>query len=230
MARLNANLAAIEVVQALRAESRAATPAEQEILAGWSGWGAVAAVFEEKPGEDRAFTQGRQQLRTLLTDKEYAAARRNTVNAHYTGTALARAMWSGLAAFGFSGGRVLEPGCGSGNFIGLAPLGTAMAGIELDPVTAHVAAALYPHAQIRNESFADTQLPEGSFDAAIGNVPFGKIHLNDSRYNPGRRYPIHTHFVLKSAALVRPGGWIALITSRYTLDGTGETPSRPAAS
>ena len=222
MARLNANLAAIEVVQALRAVSRAATPAEQEILAGWSGWGAVAAVFEEKPGEDRAFTQGRQQLRALLTDKEYAAARRNTVNAHYTGTALARAMWSGLAAFGFSGGRVLEPGCGSGNFIGLAPLGTAMAGIELDPVTAHVAAALYPHAQIRNESFADTQLPEGSFDAAIGNVPFGKIHLNDSRYNPGRRYPIHTHVVLKSAALVRPGGWIALITSRYTLDGTGE--------
>ena len=74
---------------------------------------------------------------------------------------------------------------------------------------------------IRNESFADTQLPEGSFDAAIGNVPFGKIHLNDSRHNLGRRHPIHTHFVLKSAALVRPGGWIALITSHYTLDGTG---------
>ena len=222
MARLNANLAAIEVVQALRAESRAATPAEQEILAGWSGWGAVSAVFEEKPGEDGAFAPARQQLRTLLTDKEYAAARRNTINAHYTSPALARAMWDGLAAFGFSGGRVLEPGCGSGNFIGLAPLGTAMAGIELDPVTAHVAAALYPHAQIRNESFADTQLPEGSFDAAVGNVPFGKIHLNDSRYNPDRRHPIHTHFVLKSAALVRPGGWMALITSRYTLDGTGE--------
>ena len=176
----------------------------------------------EKPGEDRAFAPARQKLRTLLTDKEYAAARRNTLNAHYTGTALAQAMWDGLAAFGFTGGRVLEPGCGSGNFIGLAPLGTAMAGIELDPVTAHVAAALYPHAQIRNESFADTQLPEGSFDAAIGNVPFGKIHLNDARYNPSRRYPIHTHFLLKSAALVRPGGLIALITSRYTLDGVSE--------
>jgi hypothetical protein len=97
-----------------------------------------------------------------------------------------------------------------------------MTGIELDPVTAHVAAALYPHAQVRNESFADTQLPEGSFDAAIGNVPFGKIHLLDHRYNPDRTHPIHTHFIIKSAALVRPGGWIALITSRYTLDGTGQ--------
>ena len=102
VARLEANLAAIKVVKALQAETRAATPAEQEILARWSGWGAVAAVFEEKPDESRAFTQGRQQLKTLLTDKEYAAARRNTINAHYTGTALAQAMWDGLAAFGFA--------------------------------------------------------------------------------------------------------------------------------
>ena len=222
MARLEANLAAIKVVRALQAETRAATPAEQEILARWSGWGAVPAVFEGKPDESRALTQGRQQLTTLLTDKEYAAARRNTINAHYTGTALAQAMWDGLAAFGFAGGRVLEPGCGAGTFIGLAPLGTAMVGIELDPVTAHVAAALYPHAQIRNEDFADTTLREGSFDAAVGNVPFGNIHMKDPRHNPDRKYPIHTHFLLKSAALVRPGGWLALITSRYTLDGTGE--------
>ncbi len=222
VARLEANLAAIKVVKALQAETRAATPAEQEILARWSGWGAVPAVFEGKPDESRALTQGRQQLTTLLTDKEYAAARRNTINAHYTGTALAQAMWDGLAAFGFAGGRVLEPGCGAGTFIGLAPLGTAMVGIELDPVTAHVAAALYPHAQIRNEDFADTTLREGSFDAAVGNVPFGNIHMKDPRHNPDRKYPIHTHFLLKSAALVRPGGWLALITSRYTLDGTGE--------
>ena len=222
VARLEANLAAIKVVRVLQAETRAATPAEQEILARWSGWGAVPAVFEGKPDESRALTQGRQQLTTLLTDKEYAAARRNTINAHYTGTALAQAMWDGLAAFGFAGGRVLEPGCGAGTFIGLAPLGTAMVGIELDPVTAHVAAALYPHAQIRNEDFADTTLREGSFDAAVGNVPFGNIHMKDPRHNPDRKYPIHTHFLLKSAALVRPGGWLALITSRYTLDGTGE--------
>ena len=222
VARLEANLAAIKVVKALQAETRTATPAEQEILARWSGWGAVPAVFEGKPDESGALTQGRQQLTTLLTDKEYAAARRNTINAHYTGTALAQAMWDGLAAFGFAGGRVLEPGCGAGTFIGLAPLGTATVGIELDPVTAHVAAALYPHAQIRNEDFADTTLREGSFDAAVGNVPFGNIHMKDPRYNPNRKYPIHTHFLLKSAALVRPGGWLALITSRYTLDGTGE--------
>jgi len=134
VARLDANLAAIKVVKELQAEGRAATPAEQEVLARWSGWGAVAAVFADKPGEDRAFAPARQQLRTLLTDKEYAAARLNTINAHYTGPVLAQAMWDGLAAFGFTGGRVLEPGCGSGNFVGLAPLGTAMAGIELDPV------------------------------------------------------------------------------------------------
>jgi N12 class adenine-specific DNA methylase/predicted ABC-type ATPase len=210
------------VVRALRAESRAATPQEQDLLSGWSGWGAVKTVFDDKPGQPASLIAGREQLRELLTGSEYAAARRNTINAHYTGTALARAMWDGLAAFGFRGGRVLEPGCGSGNFIGLAPLGTAMTGIELDPVTAQVAAALYPHAQIRNESFADTDLPEGSMDAAIGNVPFGKIHLGDLRYNPARAYPIHTHFILKAAALVRPGGLIALVTSRYTLDGTGE--------
>jgi N12 class adenine-specific DNA methylase len=218
VARLDANLAAIRVVKTLQAESRPATPGEQEILARWSGWGAVSAVFEEKPGESRALTEGREQLRALLSDKEYAAARRNTINAHYTSPALAQAMWDGLAAFGFRGGRVLEPGCGAGTFIGLAPPGTAMVGIELDPVTAHITAALYPHAQIRNENFADTQMPEGSFDAVIGNVPFGSIHMTDPRYNPGRRHPIHTHFLLKSAALVRPGGWIALITSRYTLD------------
>jgi len=218
VARLEANLAAISVVKALQAEGRPATPAEQEILARWSGWGAVSAVFEEEPGESRTLARGREQLRKLLSDKEYAAARRNTINAHYTSPALAQAMWDGLAALGFHGGRVLEPGCGAGTFIGLAPLGTAMVGIELDPVTAHIAAALYPHAQVRNEDFADTQLPEGSFDAVIGNVPFGSIHMKDPRYNPGRKHPIHTHFLLKSAALVRPGGWIALITSRYTMD------------
>jgi N12 class adenine-specific DNA methylase/superfamily I DNA/RNA helicase len=219
--RLEANLAAIEVVKALQADGRSATPAEQEILARWSGWGAVAAVFEDKPGQSPTLTEGRQQLRTLLTDTEYAAARRNTINAHYTGTALAQAMWDGLAAFGFAGGRVLEPGCGAGTFIGLAPLGTAMVGIELDPVTAQVAAALYPHADIRSEDFAASTLMEGTFDAVIGNVPFGKIHMADPRYNRGRKDPIHTHFLLKSAALVRPGGWVALITSRHTLDGTG---------
>lgn len=147
----------------------------------------------------------------------------STVNAHYTSPAIVQAMWDGLAAFGFAGGRVLEPGCGSGNFIGLAPRGTAMVGIELDPVTASIARALYPHAQVRCEDFARTQdLRPGSFDAAIGNVPFGGMHKRDPKYNPLRQDPIHTHFIHKAADLTAPGGLVAMITSRYTLDGSGQ--------
>ena len=223
MARLKANLAAIKVVKALQAETRAATPAEQEILARWSGWGAVAAVFEGKPGESRALTQGRQQLRTLLTDKEYAAARRNTINAHYTGTALAQAMWDGLAAFGFS--RRAGPGArmrGRERSSGWRRWERRWSASSWTRSPRMSPPRCTRTRRSATRDFADTQLPEGSFDAAVGNVPFGKIHMNDPRYNPGRRYPIHTHFLLKSAALVRPGGWIALITSRYTLDGTGE--------
>jgi N12 class adenine-specific DNA methylase len=178
-------------------------------------------VFPAKKGQPSRFPAEHAELGSLLAPEEYNAARLNTVNAHYTDTAIAQAMWDGLARFGFTGGRVFEPGCGSGNFIGLAPLGTAMVGVELDPVTARISAAMYPHAQIRPENFKDTRLPEGSFDAAIGNVPFGKIHLKDPKYNPGRRDPIHTYFIRKSAALVRPGGLLALITSRYTMDGEG---------
>ena len=221
VARLQANLAAIRVVKALQAESRPATAAEQKILSGWSGWGAVAQVFPRKQGEPSRFPAEHEELRALLTAEEYEAARLTVVNAHYTSPAIAQAMWDGMAAFGFSGGDVLEPGCGAGTFIGLAPPGTAMVGIELDPITAQVAAALYPHARIRCESFADTADPEGSFDAAIGNVPFGSFHIRDVRYNPVRKHPIHTHFVLKAAGLTRRGGLVALITSRHTMDSTG---------
>jgi N12 class adenine-specific DNA methylase len=213
-ARVDANLRALAVVRALRDEQRPATPEEQQILARWSAWGAVPMVFDESRPE---WALAREQLRSLLDEVAYAAARRTTINAHYTDPAYVREMWAALTRLGFTRGRVLEPGCGAGTFIGMAPAGAELYGVELDPTSAAIAAALYPHATVRAESFADTRLPDGTFDAAIGNVPFGSVRLRDPVHNPGN-HSLHTHFILKSLALTRPGGLVALLTSRYTLD------------
>lgn len=224
VARVLANLAAIRLVRTLQAEQRPATRDEQQVLARWSGWGAVPAVFDERevvdgrPGPGVAFQWARDELRQLLTDGEYRAARTNTINAHFTDAGLVEAIWTGMDRLGFVGGRVLEPGCGSGNFIGLAPPTASMVGVEVDPTTAAIAAALYPHARVLEESFAATQMAPASFAAAVGNVPFGSLRLRDPKYNPGRRLPIHTHFIAKALDFVQPGGMLALITSRYTMD------------
>jgi N12 class adenine-specific DNA methylase len=195
-------------------DGRPATGAEQAVLARWSGWGAVPEVFDPRRPE---YTPARVELASLLTPEELAAAARNTLNAHYTDAALVRAIWSGVQQLGFTGGRVLEPGCGSGNFIAFAPPGAQMTGIELEPVTAQIAAALYPDAQILAESFADTRAADGFFDLAIGNVPFGAIRLNDRRHNRGG-HSIHGHFIVKALHLTRPSGLVAVLTSRYTMD------------
>ena len=160
-----------------------------------------------------------------MTEQEYTAARRTTVNAHYTDPAYVTAMWNALQDLGFAGGRVLEPGCGSGTFIGLAPAGAQMTGVELDPVTARIAAALYPRADIRAESFAETRYPAGFFDAAIGNVPFAEVRLHDPRYNPGR-HALHNHFIVKALELTRPGGMVAVLTSSFTMDGQNPAARR----
>ncbi|WP_328384361.1 AAA family ATPase (plasmid) [Micromonospora zamorensis] len=165
-------------------------------------------------------------MRDLLGDDGYRAARATTLNAHYTHAGYVEAVWSALGQLGFTGGTVLEPGCGIGPFIGLAPEGARPVGIELDPITAWFAQALYPQAQIRPESFADTRVAEGGFDAVIGNVPFGQHKLHDPAHNPGRQHPIHNHFILKSLRATRPGGLVALITSRYTMDGKGDGHQR----
>jgi N12 class adenine-specific DNA methylase len=212
--RIVANLAALRALRQIQADQRPATPGEQAFLARWSGWGAVPQIFDE---ESSRFTTEREELRSLLTDAEYAAARRTTINAHYTDAALVQAMWAAVRQLGFAEGRVLEPGCGSGNFIGFAPPGAQIIGVELDPVTAGIAAALYPEAEIRSESFADTRLPGSSFDLVIGNVPFGQARLHDPRYNSAG-HSIHNHFIIKSLHLTRPGGLVAVLTSRYTLD------------
>ena len=222
---MRANLAAVTTVRALEAEDRGATPDEQAVLARWSGWGAIPGVFDER---DERFAEARAELQAMLHEDEYRAAARNTLNAHYTDAAYVQAIWAGLERLGFKGGRVLEPGCGSGTFIGFAPAGAEMTGVELDPTTAGICRALYPGSTVLAESFADTRAPEGVFDAAVGNVPFGRFSLSDPVHNPGG-HSIHNHFLLKSLHLTRPGGMVALLTSRYTLDAQNPAARRELA-
>ncbi|MEV0487374.1 helicase-related protein [Streptomyces sp. NPDC050508] len=215
--RVKANIAAIETLRRLEAENRPATAAEQETLARWSGWGATPQVFVDDPKPEFAALQ--KKLRELLSDKEWDAARENTLNAHYTDPAIVQGVWNAVRELGFDGGNVLEPGSGSGNFIGYAPENAEMTGVELDPITAGIAKALYPHATVRNEGFEETRAADGTFDMAIGNVPFGDYQVVDLRHNKGG-HNIHNHFILKSLDLTRPGGLVAVVTSRYTMDGS----------
>ena len=231
MAKLRANLAALRTLREVQAAGRPATRQEQAVLARWASWGAVPGVFESRTNHpDYArFAQQRAELRELLSPEEYAAAELTTLNAHYTDAAYVRAIWDAVRELGFDGGTVLEPGCGSGNFIGLAPPQARVVGVELDPVTAGIAAALYSHAEIRTESFADTRAPSGAFDLAVGNVPFGKVRLADRRHNPGRQHALHNHFIIKSLHLTRPGGLVAVLTSRYTMDAANPAARREMA-
>ncbi|MGW1871702.1 UvrD-helicase domain-containing protein [Streptomyces sp. NPDC001975] len=215
----------MHVVLRLRAEDRPATDAERQVLQQWTGWGATPYLFDERKKFAAMFAAERAHLRDILSDDEYAKARSSTLNAHYTDPAYARVVWQALQRFGVPAGaqlRVLEPGVGAGRFLADAPADAEIVGVEVDPITAAVARALYPNAQILTESFADTRPPEEDFDVVVGNVPFGKYKVTDRKYNPGRRHSIHNHFILKSLALTRPGGIVVLITSRYTLDGTDE--------
>ena len=140
------------------------TAAEQQTLACWSGWGAIADVFDTRKD---TYQSQREYLKEVLGQRQYRAASASTLNAHYTDPAIAEHMWKALQHAGFSGGRVLEPGCGSGTFIGLAPENAQMVGVEKDPISAAVAAHLYPSAQIRSEGFETTNVPNGSFAAVI---------------------------------------------------------------
>jgi len=173
VAKARANIEALRTLRALQAGGRPAGPAEQGVLARWSGWGALPEVFDEgRP----AWAWARDALGGLLDAAEMAAASRSTINAHYTSAEVVAELWRAVSDLGFSGGRVLEPGCGPLHFASLVPAqvagATQLVGVELDPTTAAIASALHPEAEVRAESFADTRLPEGSFDLAIGNVPF----------------------------------------------------------
>ena len=205
----------------LEREERSATAVERVTLAAWSSWGAVPEIFDVTRAE---WTGEREQLHELLGEQGSAAARRTTINAHYTHPAIARAMWALAAELGFEGGRVLEPGCGAGVFIGLAPPGAEMVGVELDDTTAAIAQQLYPGARIVSRSFAQYR-PRGTFDLVIGNVPFADVRLYDPVHNR-QQHSIHNHFIVKSLALTRPGGLAIVLSSRYTLDAANPAARR----
>lgn len=226
--RVRANLAALRIVRTLQHEQRPATADEQQVLARWSGWGAVPKVFDERDSEFDTFAWARTELAQLLSKEELDAAARNTLNAHYTDANLVAAIWDGITQLGFTGGRVLEPGCGSGTFLGMAPPSAQMVGVELEPITGAIARALYPQAQVRTESFADTRAARDTFDLAIGNVPFGRFTLTDKLHNPAG-HSIHNHFIIKSLHLTRPGGLVAVVTSQSTMDADNPAARREIA-
>ncbi|MER8103280.1 UvrD-helicase domain-containing protein [Kitasatospora sp. NPDC094016] len=216
-ARVKANIEAVRVLRRLEAEQRPATPQEQAVLARWSGWGATPQVFVDSPSGE--FAPLARELRSLLSDEDWERAADSTMNAHYTDPQIVQSVWGALRGLGFDGGEVLEPGAGSGNFIGNAPESAHVTGVEVDPITAGIAKALYPHAEIRAEGFEKTHLPDGTFDATVGNVPFGAYEVVDLRHNKGN-HRIHNAFILKSLDLTRPGGIVAVVTSRFTMDGS----------
>jgi N12 class adenine-specific DNA methylase len=185
-------------------------------------------VFDE--ADDR-FDVARDELRGLLgSDEAWAQARRTTLNAHYTSAEVVTAMWKAVGELGFDGhGRILEPGCGSGNFIGFAPGSAQPVGVELDPTTAEIARHLYgARATIHAEGFENLRADDGSFDVVIGNVPFAKVTPHDPRHNRGR-HALHNYFLVKSLHLLRPGGLVVALTSRYTLDARNPAARREMA-
>ncbi|MFA3899748.1 helicase-related protein [Rhodococcus qingshengii] len=224
-ARVTAKIEALRVLAAVTAQDRYATADEQAVLARWSSWGATPQVFDPRRDD---WAGEREQIRSLLDDSAWAQAQRTILNAHYTDPAIAAAMWKATMRAGFSGGRVLEPGCGSGTFIAHAPSSAQMVGVELDATTAAIAAALNPSAQIRAEGFEKTTAPASSFTAAIGNVPFGDYRLYDPVHNQAK-HSIHNHFIVKSLAMTAPGGYVTVLTSRYTLDAQNQRARRDIA-
>lgn len=227
-AQVAKNIAALSIEQKLRGTGTMATDSDREILAAYAGWGGVAEVFDERTtGTTREL---REELRDVLGTTEYNQARRSIDTAFYTPPELTAAVWELLDTAGLREGTVLEPGCGIGTFLTDAPEGVRTIGVELDPSSARIAAALHPQSQVRNESFAETDLPDGSVVAAVGNVPFGNFSLDDPVHN-ALGLPIHDHFISKSIALTAPGGYVAVVTSAGTADkptGAGEYGSRTA--
>jgi N12 class adenine-specific DNA methylase/SAM-dependent methyltransferase len=223
-ARVRANLAAI------RALRDPATPDRLAVMARYSGWGAAPEVFDDRPTKTAlALRWAREELETLLTEAEFRAANATILNAHYTDLAYVKAIWACAQRLGFSGGDVLEPGCGTGNFIGVAPGGADLTGVELDPVTAAIAAALYPSATVVCDDFTAARFPENSFSLVVGNVPFGDIQIPDKAYNPDSRHSIHNHCLIKALHLLQPGGVLIAFTSRYTMDARSPAARREMA-
>lgn len=210
------NMAAINLLKKLELDCRQATPEEQEALSKYVGWGGLADAFDEnKPAWANEF----QELYATLSPEEYAAARSSTLNAHYTSPAVIRAIYEAVENMGFQTGNILEPSMGVGNFFGLLPdnmAGSKLYGVELDSITGRIAKQLYPKADITVAGF-ETIDRHDFYDLAIGNVPFGQYQVNDRAYNK-LGFSIHNYFFAKALDQVRPGGVVAFVTSRYTMD------------
>ena len=213
------NMAAIHLLHELELEHRLATPEEQEVLARYVGWGGLSMAFDEN---NAAWAQEFKELNASLSPEEYRAAMESTLTAFYTPPVVIKAMYEALDHMGFSGGTILEPSCGTGNFIGLLPdrmAGSTLHGVEIDSLTGRIAKQLYQKASIAIEGFEQTKLPDDHFDVVVGNVPFGDFKVNDSRYN-AQKFLIHDYFFAKALDKVRSGGVVAFITSKGTMDKT----------
>ena len=216
-ARFNANIAAVETLKTIEAEGKTATPEEQKILSGYTGWGAIPQAFDPNNSD---WKNEYGKLKTVLDDAEYSDARRSTLNAHYTSPVVINAIYEGLANLGFEKGKILEPAMGIGNFFGVMPenmRGSELHGVELDDLTGRIAKQLYPDADIQIKGFEETTFANNSFDVVIGNVPFGNYKVNDKDYNKNN-FLIHDYFIAKSLDKVHPGGVVAVITSKGTMD------------
>lgn len=208
-----ANAAAIRILKQIEAEERLATPEEQEILSRYVGWGGLADCFEET-------SPHYQELKSLLDEDDYAAARASSLTAFYTPPVVIRGIYKALSQMGFQQGNILEPSCGTGNFLGLLPAdmaGCKAYGVELDSISGRIAQQLYQNASISVNGFEKVQMPDSFFDAAVGNVPFGDFKVVDKRYDK-HHWLIHDYFFGKALDKVRPGGVIAFITSKGTMD------------
>ncbi len=215
--KFKANIAAIKTLKQCEAEGRLATPEEQSMLAGYVGWGGLPDAFDSAKDNWRIEYQ---QLKALLTEAEYKAARASTLTAFYTPPVVIKAMYQALERMGVRQGNILDPACGTGHFFGLLPESMAdsqLYGVELDPLTAGIAKQLYPNSRIVNSGFEAFRPPDGFFDVAIGNVPYGQFKVNDATYNR-ENFLIHDYFFAKALDTVRPGGIVAFITSKGTLD------------
>ena len=210
-------MAAINLLHELEIENRLATPKEQEVLSRYVGWGGLSMAFDE---HNAAWAEEFKELYASLSPEEYRAAMESTLTAFYTPPVVIKAMYDALDRLGFSQGNILEPSCGTGNFFGLLPesmQNSKLHGVEIDSLTGRIAKQLYQKANIAIEGFEKTNLPDDHFDVVLGNVPFGEIRVNDSRYN-AQKFLIHDYFFAKALDKVRAGGVVMFITSKGTMD------------
>ena len=211
------NVEAIRTLEKIEGENRIATPEEQEILAKYVGWGGLADAFDETKAN---WASEYQELKSLLSAEEYDSARESTLNAHYTSPVIIKAIYDAMERMGFSKGNILEPAMGIGNFFGMLPENmqeSRLYGVELDGITGRIARQLYPNADVKITGFEKTEYPNDFFDVAIGNVPFGQYKVADRAYDK-HNFLIHDYFFAKALDKVRPGGVVAFVTSKGTMD------------